>query len=101
MLALHARRSGAAATLGFKARRSWRLVAIDACVIAHPAIVAALPRLRRLAAPFLEHPKSAPVLHVTWTDTGLDVDVGGVERRGGAAARRATRGSNEPLCPPR
>jgi len=36
-----------------------------------------------VAAAFLEHPKSAPTLHVTWTLSGLDVDVTGVERRSG------------------
>ena len=34
-----------------------------------------IPTLKRLAEAFLEHPKSAPTLHVTWTLTGLDVDV--------------------------
>ena len=34
-----------------------------------------------MAAPFLAHPKSAPTLHVTLTETGLDVDVTGVEKR--------------------
>jgi 23S rRNA (uracil1939-C5)-methyltransferase len=82
-LALHARRDGRAALLGFKARRSWRLAAIDVCTIADERLVSALPLLRRLAEPFLEHAKSAPSLHVTLTDTGLDIDVTGVERRGG------------------
>ena len=88
-LALHARRQGRAAVLGFKARRSWRLAAIDVCVIADERLVAALPLLRRLAEPFLEHPKSAPTLHVTTTETGLDVDVTGVERRGGGLSADA------------
>jgi len=82
-LALHARREGRAAVVGFKARRSWRLAAIQACAIADPRLVAALPALRRIAEPFLEHPKSAPTLHVTQTLTGLDIDVTGVERRSG------------------
>lgn len=82
-LALHARRDGRTVRLGFKARRSWRLVEITTCVIADPRLVAALPALRVLAEPFLQHPKSAPTLHVTWTATGLDVDVTGVERRSG------------------
>lgn len=82
-LALHARRLDGRVRLGFKARRSWRLVEIDVCPIAEPALVAALPALRQLAAPFLEHPKSAPTLHVTWTLSGIDVDVTGVERRSG------------------
>ena len=88
-LALHARREGRAAVMGFKARRSWRLAAIETCVIADPRLVAALPALRRLAEPFLEHPKSAPTLHVTLTQTGLDIDVTGVERRSGGLSADA------------
>jgi len=99
-LALHARAVGKGVALGFKARRSWRLVEIGVCPIAHPALEAALPALAVLAKPFLEHPRSAPTLHVTWTETGLDVDVTGVERRSGglsadarvAAAERAAAG---------
>ena len=83
-LALHARPETAdRARLGYKARGSWRLVEIEVCTIADARLQARLPGLRRLAAPFMEHPKSAPTLHVTWTDTGLDVDVTGVERRTG------------------
>jgi 23S rRNA (uracil1939-C5)-methyltransferase len=83
-LALHARKAGEGAQVGFKARRSWRLVPIDVCPIADPRLAAKLPALRRLAAPLFEQPKSAPTLHATLTETGLDVDVSGVERRGGA-----------------
>ena len=91
-LALHARREAGKVRLGFKARRSWRLVDIEVCPISDPALERALPALRRLAAPFLEHPKSAPTLHVTWTLSGLDVDVTGVERRsGGLSADARTR----------
>ena len=83
-LALHARpgRPGEA-RLGYKARGSWTLVDIEVCPIADPRLVASFPALRRLAAAFLEHPRSAPTLHATWTETGLDVDVTGVERRTG------------------
>ncbi|MBQ1541422.1 RNA methyltransferase [Caulobacter sp. CCUG 60055] len=88
-LALHARPGKGGAKLGFKARRSWRLVDIAACSVADPRLVAALPALERLAAPFLEHPKSAPTLHVTLTATGLDVDVTGVERRSGGLSADA------------
>ena len=88
-LALHARKGRGGAEIGFKARRSWRLVAIEACPIADPRLVAAFPALRRLAEPFLEHPKSAPTLHVTWTATGLDVDITGVERRSGGLSADA------------
>src|SRR5436189_226700 len=81
-LALHARKAGKGdAAVGFKARRSWNLVQINTCPISDRRLVEALPALRALAAPFLEHPKSAPTLHVTWTASGLDVDITGVERR--------------------
>jgi 23S rRNA (uracil1939-C5)-methyltransferase len=88
-LALHARRDGREVRLGFKARRSWRLVEIKTCVIADPRLVAALPALKAVAEPFLQHPKSAPTLHVTWTQTGVDVDVTGVERRSGGLSADA------------
>ena len=98
-LALHARRIDGHVALGFKARRSWRQVDVTVCAIAHPRLVAALPILRKLAAPFLENPKSAPTLHVTWTGSGLDVDVTGVERRSGglstAARARAAQAAAE------
>jgi 23S rRNA (uracil1939-C5)-methyltransferase len=88
-LALHARREGRQVKLGFKARRSWRLVDLDDCIVAQRQLVAALPALRRLAGAFLEHPKSAPTLHVTWTASGLDVDVTGVERKSGGLSADA------------
>ena len=89
-VALHARRgSREAARLGFKARRSWDLVDIAVCPISDPAIQAALPALKRLAAPLLEHPKSAPTLHVTLTPTGLDIDISGVERKSGGLSADA------------
>lgn len=82
-LALHARRRGRETVVGFKARRSWSLVPIATCPVAHPLLEDALPALAALAAPFTERPASAPTLHVTLTDTGLDVEVTGVARRGG------------------
>lgn len=90
-VALHARRGerGQGARLGYKSRRSWSLVDIERCPIADARIVSALPALRRLAEPFLEHPKSAPTLHITLTQTGLDVDVTGVERRSGGLSADA------------
>lgn len=87
-LALHARRGAdGRVVLGFKARRSWRLVEVQVCPVADPRIMAAIPALTRLAAAFLDHPKSAPTLHVTWTLAGLDVDVTGVERKSGGLSR--------------
>jgi 23S rRNA (uracil1939-C5)-methyltransferase len=88
-LALHARGGKGGVRLGFKERRSWSLVELDTCVIADPRLVAALPALRALARPFLEHPKSAPTLHVTWTATGIDVDITGVERKSGGLSADA------------
>ena len=88
-LALHARQAGNGTLIGFKARRSWRLAPIEACPVADPRLAAAFPALRRLAAPLFEQPKSAPTLHVTLTDTGLDIDITGVERRTGALSADA------------
>lgn len=89
-VALHARKGGReAARLGYKARKSWDLVDIAVCPIADPAIQAAIPALKRLAAPLFEHPKSAPTLHVTLTDTGLDVDITGVEAKSGGLSADA------------
>ncbi|WP_417231369.1 class I SAM-dependent RNA methyltransferase [Brevundimonas sp.] len=87
-LALHARRGpDGRVVLGFKARKSWRLVEVTACPVADPRLVSAFPALTRVAEAFLEHPKSAPTLHVTLTLTGLDVDVTGVERKSGRLSR--------------
>lgn len=88
-LALHARKGKGGARIGFKARRSWDLVEISECPISDPRLVAAFPALRKLAEPFLEHPKSAPTLHVTLTATGIDVDVTGVERKSGGLSADA------------
>ncbi len=88
-LALHARRVPGGAQIGFKARRAWRLAPIEVCTVADPRLVAAFPNFRRLAAPLFEQPKSAPTLHVTATDTGIDIDITGVERRAGALSADA------------
>jgi 23S rRNA (uracil1939-C5)-methyltransferase len=89
-VALHARRgSREAAKLGYKARKSWDLVDIEVCPISDPVIQAAIPALKRLAAPLFEHPKSAPTLHVTCTPSGLDIDISGVERKSGGLSADA------------
>ena len=88
-LALHARRVGGKAAVGFKMKRSWDLAPIEVCPVADPRLVAAFPQLRRLAGVLFEHPKSAPILHVTLTRTGLDIDISGVERRSGALSADA------------
>lgn len=89
-VALHARKGGRdRARLGYKARKSWDLVDIETCPISDPRIEAALPALKALAAPLFEHPKSAPTLHVTLTDSGLDVDITGVEAKSGGLSADA------------
>jgi len=88
-LTLHARRHGGRLILGLKAKRSWRVVDLETCVIAQPVLVSALPALRALCAPLLEHPKSAPAVHVTVSDTGLDIEISGVERRAGGLSAGA------------
>lgn len=88
-IAIHARGGKGGARLGFKERRSWNLVKIEECPVTHPKLVAAFPALARLAAPFLEHPKSAPTLHVTLTATGLDIDITGVEAKSGGLSADA------------
>jgi len=89
-VALHARQgSRDVARLGYKVRKSWDLAEITVCPISDPGIQAAIPGLKRLAAPLFEHPKSAPTLHVTLTDTGLDVEISGVERKSGGLSADA------------
>lgn len=88
-VALHARGGKGGVRLGFKERRSWNLVQIETCPVSHPRLVAAFPALRRLAGPFMEHPKSAPTLHVTITATGLDIDITGVEAKSGGLSADA------------
>ena len=88
-VALHARGGKGGVKLGFKERRSWNLVQIEVCPVTHPRLVAACPMLARLAGPFMEHPKSAPTLHVTLTPTGIDVDITGVEAKSGGLSADA------------
>lgn len=88
--ALHARRGNReAARAGYKARKSWDLVDIAVCPISDPGLQAAIPALKRLAAPLFEHPKSAPTLHCTLTATGIDVDITGVEAKSGGLSADA------------
>jgi 23S rRNA (uracil1939-C5)-methyltransferase len=89
-IALHARKGTAeAARLGYKARKSWDLVDVAVCPISDPRLQAAIPAMKRLAVPLFEHPKSAPTLHVTLTETGIDIDISGVERKSGGLSADA------------
>jgi 23S rRNA (uracil1939-C5)-methyltransferase len=89
-LALHARPGNRdMARLGYKGRKSWDLVEIEVCPIADPQLQAAIPALKRLAAPLFEHPKSAPTLHITLTAAGIDIDISGVEKKSGGLSADA------------
>ena len=72
--------------LGFHRRGSDRLVHIEACAVADPLIVEALPVLRQLAARLVPRREQVRVI-VTRTDSGIDVgfegakpDVGAIDR---------------------
>jgi 23S rRNA (uracil1939-C5)-methyltransferase len=74
---LHARRgSGDILEVGFAAQRSHRIVAIDACPILAPGLNGAVPAAWALAEPFKSIDKPLDI-HVTATDSGLDIDVRG------------------------
>lgn len=88
-VALHARTGKGGAQVGYKGRRSWALTPIDQCVIADPRITRVLPTLRRVAAHLFQHPKSAPTLHLTLTETGFDLDITGVEKKSGGLSADA------------
>jgi 23S rRNA (uracil1939-C5)-methyltransferase len=88
-LALHVRRIEGRVIVGLKGRRSWTVTPIEGCLVADPRLVSALPALAAIAEPLLEHPKSAPTLHVTVTLTGLDIDITGVEQRSGGPSAEA------------
>jgi 23S rRNA (uracil1939-C5)-methyltransferase len=89
-VALHARGGKGGARLGFKERRSWNLAQDRGPARSPtPSWSRRFPALARLAGPFLEHPKSAPTLHVTLTATGLDIDITGVEAKSGGLSADA------------
>jgi 23S rRNA (uracil1939-C5)-methyltransferase len=75
-VALTARRAQGGVTLGFLERRTHRIADIASCAVAHPAIGAALPALRRLAD-LAATRRGLLRLSVTVTETGLDVDLAG------------------------
>ena len=69
-------RDGDDVTLGYHKARSQTVIEIAECPVLRPAIVAALPQLRTLAALALPRQGSAE-LHVTDTSHGLDVAIEG------------------------
>lgn len=67
------------AVLGFHQRRSRRVVDIAECVIAVPAITAALPELRTVLGAYLHAGERAGVTVVA-TDSGLSIELAGPKR---------------------
>ena len=75
--------------IGFNAARSNDIVEIGECPVSMPALIAALPALKRLAAILVT--KNDPArLSVTQTDTGLDISVDGIPAPKGEARKRAS-----------
>jgi 23S rRNA (uracil1939-C5)-methyltransferase len=81
-----ARREGKDIHLGFRERLAHTVVEIEACEIIRPALLAALPALRRLVQP-LNLPKKGATLTVIETETGLDVALAEVEADTGVKAK--------------
>ena len=76
--ALAGRKTKRGATVGFHAAASAELVAIPDCRLLHPSLMAALPALERLTR--LAAPRGGAVgLHVTATETGVDLAVTGAK----------------------
>jgi 23S rRNA (uracil1939-C5)-methyltransferase len=69
-------RHGDDVTLGYHKARSQTVIEIEQCPVLRPAIVAALPQLRTLAALAVPRQGSAE-LHVTDTSHGLDICIVG------------------------
>lgn len=74
---LHARRgNGDVLEVGFAAQRTHQIVAIDRCPILAPGLNSAVPAAWAIAE--LLKPTSKPLdIHVTATDSGMDVDLRG------------------------
>jgi 23S rRNA (uracil1939-C5)-methyltransferase len=84
---LHARRTREGVTVGFTARRSHAVVAIDHCPVLAPALARAFAIAERIAVELATKEKPLD-LQFTATEGGLDVDV-----RGSGALAAAARSS--------
>lgn len=84
--AFAARRAGKQVEVGFHARKSHELIALDECPVARPAIVAALAKLRDIAG-YLLSGKDEIGLLVTETAAGLDLHVTGLSKETKPLAR--------------
>ena len=84
-----ARKSGKAITLGFHARKSHELIALEECPVLRPAIVAAIPALKDIIAPLFTRKEDLGLL-VTETATGLDLHITGIAKDARPLARAET-----------
>jgi 23S rRNA (uracil1939-C5)-methyltransferase len=74
---LHARREGKRLRIGFMRRGTHAIEEPAACLVLHPALERALPGTRRLAELLTPPDGRLAALHLTLTESGLDVDVKG------------------------
>lgn len=83
-----ARRTVEGIAIGFHEAASHELVNLSECPVVEPRIVSVLPGLKRLLDPLVSRRGEAKI-SVTATASGLDVDIGGVERTLSAPVRVA------------
>ena len=81
-----ARRQGKAVLLGFHARRSHELVALEECKVIRPAMLAAFPLLKAVSDALLTGKETLSLL-MTEADSGLDLAVSGVAKEARPLAR--------------
>lgn len=89
-----ARQSERGVVLGYREAMSHTIVPVAECPILLPAITGRLEDIRRLAQ-LLEPGKQVLRLAVTATETGLDIDVGGVPRLSANARMAVSRHAQE------
>jgi 23S rRNA (uracil1939-C5)-methyltransferase len=75
----HAMNSGGRLVFGFMERAGDQIVDLHDCPVAHPAIRAAIPALRKLAKA-AAHPKRKLEIAVAASDSGLDVALTGADK---------------------
>lgn len=78
---MRAVRRGKQVELGFNVERAHKLVDLNECHVLHPALFALLPPLRALFARELTDGHAASV-QMTLTETGVDMTIGGLKRKG-------------------
>jgi 23S rRNA (uracil1939-C5)-methyltransferase len=77
-VALKALRTASAVILGFNRKSAYILVDIDGCAVADQRITLLFTPLRILLGDMLK-PNQPATVHITWSDTGADVLIGGLD----------------------